>query len=78
MFTNLKPALSVALILAAMAVSKLAFRHQTPTTQQRAPVSAFSSSASVRSTIPFRSTGRVNQPGKFKIEDTDYDENLGD
>ena len=32
--------------------------------------------ASVRSTIPFRSTSRVNQPGKFEIEDTDYNENL--
>jgi hypothetical protein len=78
MLINLKPALSVALILAAMAVAKLAFGHQTSTTQQRAPVSAFSSSTSVRSTIPFRSTGRVNQPGGFKIEDTDYDESLGD
>ena len=76
MLTNLKPALSVALILAAMAASKHAFRHQT-TTQQRAPVSSFSSPGSVRSTIPFRSTGRVNQPGNFKIEDTDYDEDLG-
>ena len=77
MLTNLKPAISVALILAAMAASKLAFRHQTTTTQQRAAVSSFSSPGSVRSTIPFRSTGRVNQPGNFKIEDTDYDENLG-
>ena len=70
MLTNLKPALSVALILAAMAASKHAFRHQT-TTQQPAPVGAFSSPGSVRSTIPFRSTGRVTQPGNFKTEDTD-------
>jgi hypothetical protein len=77
MLTNLKPALSVALILAAMAASKHAFRHQTTTTQQRAPVSSLSSPGSVRSTIPLRSMGRVNQPGNFKIEDTDYDESLG-
>jgi hypothetical protein len=32
---------------------------------------------SVRSTIPFRSTGQVNQSGNYKIDDTDYDENLG-
>ena len=76
MLTNLKPALSVVLILAAMAVSKLAFGHRTSTTEQRAPMSAFSRSASMRSTIPFRSTSRVNQPGKFEIEDTDYNENL--
>jgi len=77
MLTDLKPALLVALILAAMAASKHAFRHQTTTTQQRAPLSSFSSPGSVRSTIPFRSTGWVNQPGNFKIEDTDYDENHG-
>ena len=77
MLTNLKPALSVALILAAMAASKLAFRHQTTTTQQRAPVSSSSSPGLVRSAIAFRSTGRVNQPDNFKIEDTDYEENLG-
>ena len=75
MLTNLKAALSVALILAAMAASKHAFRHQT-TTQQRAPVSAFSSPGSVRSIIPLRSPGRVNQPSNFKIEDGDYDDNF--
>ena len=52
MLTDLKPALLVALILAAMAASKHAFRHQTTTTQQRAAVSSFSSPSSVRSTIP--------------------------
>ena len=76
MLTNLKAALSVALILAAMAASKHAFRHQT-TTQQRPLVSAFSSPGSVRSTIPLRSPGRVNQPSNFKIEDGGYDDNLG-
>ena len=76
MLTNLKAALSVALILAAMAASKHAFRHQT-TTQQRAPLSAFLGPGSVRSTIPLRSPGRVNQPSTFKIEDGDYDDNLG-
>jgi hypothetical protein len=59
-----------------VAASKHAFRDQTTTTQQRAPVSSMSSPGSVRSTIPFRSTGRVNQPGNFKIDGTDYDENL--
>ena len=59
MLTNLKAALSVALILAAMAASKHAFRHQT-TTQQRAPVSAFSSPGSVRSIILLGSPGRAN------------------
>ena len=57
MLTNLKAALSVALILAAMAASKHAFRHQT-TTQQRASVSAFSTPSSVLSIIPLRSPGR--------------------
>jgi hypothetical protein len=78
MLTNLKAALSVALILAAMAASKHAFRHQTSTIQQGATVSPFSSPVLVRSTIQFRSTGRANQPGNFKIEDTDYDEYLDD
>jgi hypothetical protein len=59
MLTNLKAALSVALILAAMTASKHAFRHQTSTTQQRAPVSGIEAQLPKSSLKPISSKSSI-------------------
>ena len=74
MLTNSKIALSVAVVLATASAALAAPRHAAPrptAIERQVPANAYLSFGAVRS------TGSVNTPGSFKIQDIGFNESLG-